>query len=195
MREMHETRRQSTSAGFTLIEIMIVVAIVAILAGIAIPAFTFYRYKSMSAEVRVLLGSIRVSQESFYGEMDNYANITTTNPPTMPTALKAGWLAQPCPATCDKDNTETCTTFDCIGFETQAVYFRYVAPHLQAIGTTAAEFAIGAQSDLDSDGNPGSWGYRTANYGGTVGAVADGISACPADALAYSIEACTPITF
>jgi len=56
------------SKGFTLIELMIVVAIVGILAAIAIPNFITYQAKSRTSEAKVNLGSIYVSVLAFRGE-------------------------------------------------------------------------------------------------------------------------------
>jgi type IV pilus assembly protein PilA len=56
------------SKGFTLIELMIVVAIIGILAAIAIPNFLQYQMKSRQSEAKTNLGAIRTSELSFSGE-------------------------------------------------------------------------------------------------------------------------------
>ncbi len=53
--------------GFTLIELMIVVAIIGILAAIAIPNFLTYQAKSKQSEVRIALGNIHTSMSSHFG--------------------------------------------------------------------------------------------------------------------------------
>ncbi len=59
--------------GFTLIELMIVVAIVGILAAIAIPNFLTYQARARQSEARVNLGAIFTSETSFIS--DNPANL------------------------------------------------------------------------------------------------------------------------
>lgn len=59
--------------GFTLIELMIVVAIIGILAAIAIPNFLSYQCKSKQAEAKTNLGAIANSMETYMAEYNTYA--------------------------------------------------------------------------------------------------------------------------
>lgn len=63
---------RSNQAGFTLIELMIVVAIIGILAAIAIPNFLKYQAKSRQSEARTNLGGVFVAQTSYFGEQARY---------------------------------------------------------------------------------------------------------------------------
>jgi type IV pilus assembly protein PilA len=60
--------------GFTLIELMIVVAIIGILAAIAIPNFLKYQAKSRQAEAKTNLGGIFVAETSYFGEQARYGS-------------------------------------------------------------------------------------------------------------------------
>ncbi|MGN6655139.1 MAG: pilin [Rhodanobacter sp.] len=57
--------RQRLSAGFTLIELMIVVAIIAILAAIAIPAYQDYLIRAQVSEGFVLAGGAKSADWDF----------------------------------------------------------------------------------------------------------------------------------
>ena len=56
--------------GFTLIELMIVVAIIGILAAIAIPQFASYRQKAFNSAAQSDLKNAKTNVEAFYA--DNY---------------------------------------------------------------------------------------------------------------------------
>ena len=62
--------------GFTLIELMIVIAIIGILAAIAIPNFLNYQCKAKQSEAKSNLGNIRTSEEAYFAEFDIYAQNT-----------------------------------------------------------------------------------------------------------------------
>ncbi len=65
--------------GFTLIELMIVVAIIAILAAIAIPNYLNYRYKARTSEAKSNVGAINTLQEAYASESNDYI-ISQANP-------------------------------------------------------------------------------------------------------------------
>ncbi|HEX7916678.1 type IV pilin protein [Rudaea sp.] len=63
---------QSRTAGFTLIELMITVAIVAILAALALPAYSDYITRSKLTEATNGLADFRVKQEQYYQDNRGY---------------------------------------------------------------------------------------------------------------------------
>ncbi|MFH1368257.1 MAG: prepilin-type N-terminal cleavage/methylation domain-containing protein [Elusimicrobiota bacterium] len=65
------------SKGFTLIELMIVVAIIGILSAIAIPKFADLIRKSNEGATKGNLGALRSSVSIYYGEMEGWFPIPT----------------------------------------------------------------------------------------------------------------------
>ena len=63
----------SGKAGFTLVELMVVVAIIGILSSVAIPNFKKYQAKSRTAEARVQLAALYSAEQAAFGEYDTYA--------------------------------------------------------------------------------------------------------------------------
>jgi len=67
--------------GFTLIELMIVVAIIGILAAIAIPNFLMYQLKSRQSEAKTNLQAIKTSEVAFQAERGCYVGIPPEGAP------------------------------------------------------------------------------------------------------------------
>jgi type IV pilus assembly protein PilE len=59
-------------AGFTLIELMITVAIVAILASVALPSYRDYVRRGQAAEAITALSDFRVKLEQYFQDFKNY---------------------------------------------------------------------------------------------------------------------------
>ncbi|MEB3753254.1 type IV pilin protein [Acinetobacter sp. MD2(2019)] len=84
--------QKQNRAGFTLIELMIVVAIIAILAAIAYPSYTSYKVRTNRADVQSELMQIAGSLQSYKLVNNSYKDATisgggiTENYPTTGTA-------------------------------------------------------------------------------------------------------------
>ena len=80
------------SRGFTLIELMIAVAIIAILAAIAIPNYSEYVRRGRVTEAISALSGMRVKMEQYFQDNRSYATVAITHdfkkPTTPPTSIQ-----------------------------------------------------------------------------------------------------------
>ncbi len=66
--------KSNRKAGFTLLELLIVVIIVSILAAVALPRFSKMTKKARSSEATTAVGSILTAESLYYQEQDKFGN-------------------------------------------------------------------------------------------------------------------------
>jgi type IV pilus assembly protein PilE len=67
--------------GVTLVELMIVIAVIGTLAAIAIPSYRRYLLRSQRSEAKIALMSLQTAEEKFYLQNNTYTNNVTAAPP------------------------------------------------------------------------------------------------------------------
>ena len=143
-------RRAPSRAGFTLLELMMVVAVIGVLAVIAIPLLSSYQFRSKSAEAKTNLGAIRVLEETYYSENQTYRS-ANAEPAAIPGSVAVAFDG-------------VTSDFQPLGFVPQGyVYFSYGV----AVSADGAGFTADAAADIDGDGFVQYWGYANPDSSGT----------------------------
>jgi type IV pilus assembly protein PilE len=79
------------SKGFTLIEMMVVVALIAIMAAIALPSYREYIKKSRRAEAQSYLMNIALRQQQFLVDTRSYSALSPDNIASQPSNVSGAY--------------------------------------------------------------------------------------------------------
>ncbi len=79
--------------GFTLLEILIVLVILAVIAGLAIPAYTKSVARSKSQEALTVIGTLRGSLARYYAQYNTWNGVTLASLDFDPNQTTAGQVA------------------------------------------------------------------------------------------------------
>lgn len=71
-RENEMKKFTNQESGFTLVELMIVVAIIGVLSAVAVPNFKKYQAKAKTSEAKVQLAAAYTAQQAFFGDFGMY---------------------------------------------------------------------------------------------------------------------------
>lgn len=140
-------------AGFTLIEVMITVAIVAILAAVALPNYRNYVIRGKLVPQTNALAAMRAQMEQYYLDNRTYLSITTVTPN----------ILSPC------DDTSVSKTYDT--YSLSCASKSATAYVIQSVATTTSP-ATPAAYTMDQSGLqattalPSYWGALPANASG-----------------------------
>ena len=141
-------RKLRNRKGFTLVELMIVVAIIGILAAIAIPNFLNFRLKAKTSEAKSNLGAIRSTQVAYFAEWNTWVGSQNYVPVGGRTnnGSKVAWN------NAGVNGSGSASRFSILGFSPEGqVFFDY---NLEGTNYPADVngFTAHAEGDLDADG-------------------------------------------
>jgi type IV pilus assembly protein PilA len=149
--------------GFTLIELMIVVAIIGILAAIAIPNFLKFQAKSKQSEAKTNLKGIYTAETGYFGENNAYSGFTNVNWEPVGTARYHYTLTGAITLDTSLEKGAQITTAGFAANWTGVDPVTGITGVTPALGATNQNFTAGAVGNIDNDLTSDCWEINDAN--------------------------------
>ena len=124
---------KNKQSGFSLVELMIVVAIIGVLASLAVPYYVRMQHKAKRAELGTNINGVKVSEIAYNASNDKYVTESTFRPRVTPTKEAAPWTSG--------------TGFDTLGWSPDGA----VRGVYKVESTSSTDFLVTGEIDVDGD--------------------------------------------
>lgn len=155
MKAMRQANRRRD--GFTLIELMVTVALIGILSSMAISGFRFYQLRTKRSEAASNLAALRTTQLAYFHESGGYIAAQPSPGLGVPGPDKQNWIAAGGRFATALDPPGS--GFDLIGWQPEGPCYYDYDTNAVNNGPNGPYFTAAAYGDTDGDGSMSVWLY------------------------------------